>query len=85
MELRKYLEHIPLNASNQRPGSNTGQQTWAPWWWYLVAIVPANLIRTALMPDDAPIVAVVAVFIVATLCVIAAVTAVYRLTHKRGN
>jgi hypothetical protein len=74
-----------LSSNNPQPESGTEHQTWAPWWWYLVAIVSANLVRTALMPNDAPIVAVVAVFIVATLCVIAAVTAVYRLTHKRGN
>jgi hypothetical protein len=55
---------------------------WAPWWWYLIAMVFTNLIRTAIMPDDAPIVAVILVFLIVTSAVIALVTAAYRATRR---
>ena len=80
--LSKYPERDPLNLPNQRPGSQPENQIWAPWWWYLIAIIPTNLIRTALMRDDAPLVAVVAVFVVVTVGLIAGVTAVFRATHR---
>jgi hypothetical protein len=55
-----------------------GRNAWAPWWVYVLVIVPANLVKEQLLPDDiawfARGVSTAAVVVVG----IALVTALYR-------
>jgi hypothetical protein len=40
--------NLQANAHSPEPASR-----WAPWWAYVLAIVPANLSKELVMPDDA--------------------------------
>jgi hypothetical protein len=68
--------------SQQQTRNGTGR--WAPWWVYVVVLVPANAIKQYAL-GDAP----VAVNVAATLALVAVgvvgITALYRTTRGAGR
>lgn len=69
-------------VTQQRTRNATGR--WAPWWVYVVVLVPANALKQFAL-GDAP----VAVNVAATLALVAAgvvgITAIYRTSRGAGR
>ena len=68
--------------TQQQTRNETGR--WAPWWVYVVVLVPANALKQFAL-GDAP----VAVNVAATLALVAAgvvaITAIYRTSRGAGR
>ena len=65
--------------TEQRTGAR-----WAPWWVYVVVLVPANLIKQYAL-GDAPVALNVAVTLVLVAAGVAGITALYRATRGAGR
>ena len=69
-------------VTQQQTRNETGR--WAPWWVYVVVLVPANALKQFAL-GDAP----VAVNVAATLALVAAgvvgITAIYRMSRDAGR
>ena len=66
-----------LREQRQHEQSKTSQR-WAPWWLYLVVIVPANYLRRVVLPESSVPAPDVMVALVFSALLFAAITIVYR-------
>lgn len=74
----------PPPTAAEKPPRSSGR--WAPWWVYLVVLLPANQLRAWVMPVGLvpePVVVVVALAQAAVLFV--TVTALWRATRPPGH
>lgn len=64
--------------TQQQTRNGTGR--WAPWWVYVVVLVPANVVKQYAL-GDAPVAVNVAVTLALVAVGVAGITALYRTTR----
>ena len=70
-----------LRDQRQQEQSRTNNR-WAPWWLYLVVIVPANYLRRAVLPESRVPVPDVMVALAFSALLFAVVTIAYRAARQ---